>query len=69
MPIERGRQYPPMRLARRTDQGGTNIRGHTIEFLPYYRLSATVTADGPKVDSRTSITVECLINKVSTGTL
>jgi hypothetical protein len=49
---------------------GTNLltgrAGHTLEFLPYYRLSS---ATSVVVDPRTSITVECLINKVSTGTL
>ena len=43
--------------------------GHTIEFLPYYRLSGTLNPPGPAVDTRTSITVECLINKVANGTI
>jgi hypothetical protein len=41
--------------------------GHTMEFLPYYRLSS---ASGTvSVDGRTSITVECLINTVNDGSL
>lgn len=41
--------------------------GHTMEFLPYYRLSsATGTVS---VDGRTAITVECLINAVNDGSL